>query len=87
MELHKQLGKLRKLRHAERLFAAMRTAPNATAMNAALTAAKAGLEGIESAKLETFFANYQKNIARWNQHSAGGSASPRNVPIRSFDDK
>ena len=45
-ELHNQLDKLRKLRHAERLFIAMRSAPNPAAMNSALAAAQAGFQGI-----------------------------------------
>lgn len=86
-ELRKQRDKLQKLRHAERHFIAMRTAPNPTAMNSALAAAQAGLEGIESAKLNEFFDGYQKNIERWNKHSSKGPVSGTSVPIRSFDDK
>lgn len=86
-QLHKELDKLRKLRHAERHFLAMKSAPNPTAMNSALAAAQAGLSGLESAKLRAFFASYQKSIARWNKHTSGSSASSAQVPIRSFDDK
>ena len=86
-ELHKQLDKLRKLRHAEKLFIAMRTAPNPTAMNSALIAAQTGLSGIESAKLNRYFENYKKNIERWNRHRTSGNGAAVQVPIRSFDDK
>ena len=86
-ELHKQLDKLRKLRHAERLFIAMRTAPNPTAMNSALAAAQAGLEGIESPKLTAFFASYKAGIERWNRQPAQSRTPAGKVPIRSFDDK
>ena len=86
-ELHKQLDKLRKLRNAERLFIAMRTAPNPTAMNSALAAAQAGLEGIESPKLAAFFATYKESIERWNRQPARGRTPAGKVPIRSFDDK
>lgn len=86
-ELHKQHDKLRKLRHAERHFIAMRTAPNPTAMTSALAAAQAGLEGIESAQLNAFFAAYKKNIDQWNRHAPGKTTSGRKVLIRSFDDK
>lgn len=86
-KLHKQLDTLRKLRHAERHFIAMRSAPNPTAMNSALTAAQAGLSDLDSSKLNVFFANYKKSIERWNKHSSTGSISSANVPIRSFDDK
>ncbi|MBQ9755776.1 MAG: hypothetical protein IJV93_13625 [Lentisphaeria bacterium] len=86
-ELHNQLDKLRKLRHAERLFIAMRSAPNPAAMNSALAAAQAGFQGIESAKLNKFFTDYRKNIERWNNHTPKAGASSESVPIRSFDDK
>ena len=86
-ELHKQLDKLRKLRHAEKLFIAMRTAPNPTAMNSALVAAQTGLSGIESARLSRYFANYKKGIERWNRHKSSGSSVAAQVPIWSFDDK
>lgn len=86
-ELHNQLDKLRKLRHAERLFIAMRSAPNPAAMNSALAAAQAGFQGIESEKLNKFFTDYRKNIERWNNHTPKTGASSESVPIRSFDDK
>ena len=86
-QLHTQLDKLRKLRHAERHFIAMRSAPNPVAMNSALAAAQAGLDGLESPKLNAFFANYKQSIERWNKHNAPSSTSSAKVPIRSFDDK
>ena len=86
-QLHTQLDKLRKLRHAERHFIAMRSAPNPVAMNSALAAAQAGLDGLESPKLNAFFAKYKQSIERWNKHNAPGSTTSAKVPIRSFDDK
>lgn len=85
-ELRKQYDRLRKLRHAEKLFSAMRSAPNPAAMNSALIAARTGLSGIDSAKLERFFASYQKEIDRWGKNP-GSIAPVSKVPIRSFDDK
>lgn len=86
-QLHSQLDKLRKLRHAERHFIAMRSAPNPVAMNSALAAAQAGLDGLESPKLTAFFANYKQSITRWNKHNTQSGISSAKVPIRSFDDK
>ena len=86
-ELHKQADKLRKLRHAERLFVAMRSAPTPAAMNSALAAAQAGLQGIESPKLNKFFADYRKSIDQWNKHAPKVKDISGTVPIRSFDDK
>lgn len=86
-QLHTQLDKLRKLRYAERHFIAMRSAPNPVAMNSALAAAQAGLDGLESPKLNAFFANYKQSIERWNKHNAPNSTGSAKVPIRSFDDK
>ncbi|MBR7140156.1 MAG: hypothetical protein IKD44_11495 [Lentisphaeria bacterium] len=86
-QLHTQLDKLRKLRHAERHFIAMRSAPNPVAMNSALAAAQAGLEGLESPKLTLFFTNYKRSIERWNKHNVQNRTSSVQVPIRSFDDK
>lgn len=86
-ELHRQLDKLRKLRQAERLFIAMKSAPNPAAMNSALAAAQAGLQGIESPELNKYFANYKKAIDRWNSYTPKARKSPEFVPIRSFDDK
>lgn len=85
--LHKQLDSLRKISRAERYFMAMRSAPNPTAMTSALTAAQAGLEGIESAKLKKYFANYKKSIDNWNKQTSPKSSASVKVPIRSFDDK
>lgn len=86
-ELHKQLDKLKKLRHAEKLFIAMRTAPNPAAMNSALAATQAGLAGIDVPGLNRYFDSYRKNIARWNRYNSSGSPNTSPVPIRSFDDK
>lgn len=86
-ELRKQYDRLRKLRHAEKIFIAMRSAPNPAAMNSALIAARTGLSGIESAKLNNFFKNYQTSIDRWSKKSTVKKNPAINVPIRSFDDK
>lgn len=86
-QLRTQLDKLSKLRQAERLFIAMKSAPNPVAMNSALAAAQAGLEGIVSKKLNAFFARYKRSIDRWNKHNAQNSTTSAKVPIRSFDDK
>ena len=85
--LRKQLGLLRKLRHAEKLLMAMRTAPNPTAMNSALMAARAGLDGIDSPGLREYFQNYRKSIDRWTSSPPPGADVTGRVPIRSFDDK
>lgn len=86
-ELHRQHDRLRKLRHAEKLFIAMRSAPNQAAMNSALIAARTGLSGIESPKLNTYFSNYRESIDRWGKSNASGKTPAGKVPIRSFDDK
>lgn len=85
--LHKELDMLRKLRHAEKHFIAMRSAPNPAAMNSALAAAQAGLSGLESPQLAAFFAEYKKSIQRWNKLDSGKKIPAGKVPIRSFDDK
>ena len=86
-KLHRELTLLRKLRHAEKIFLAMRSAPNATAMNAALTAARVGLDGIDSPVLTAFFDSYARHMERWNRHHAGESSGELKVPVRSFDDR
>ena len=85
--LLRELGLLRKLRLAEKLFLTMRTAPNPTAMNAALVAARAGLDGIESRELNDFFDRYARSIERWNTRRVGNDPAAVKVPIRTFDDK
>lgn len=85
--LLRELGLLRKLRLAEKLFLTMRTAPNPTAMNAALVAARAGLDGIESRELSDFFDRYAKSIERWNSRRVENAPAAVKVPIRTFDDK
>lgn len=85
--LIRELGLLRKLRLAEKLFLTMRTAPNPTAMNAALVAARAGLDGVESRELAAFFDRYAKSIERWNTRQVKNAPSSVKVPIRTFDDK
>ena len=86
-KLLRELGLLRKLRMAEKFFLAMRTAPNPTAMNAALVAARTGLDGIESRELTAFFNRYAKSIERWNSRQIEHDPAAVKVPIRTFDDK
>ncbi|MBR2373634.1 MAG: tetratricopeptide repeat protein [Lentisphaeria bacterium] len=86
-ELHKQYDRLRKLRHAEKLFIAIRSAPNPAAMNSALIAARTNLSGIDSPRLKKFFADYRKSIDRWGKDNYGPKHTTVKVPIRSFDDK
>ena len=86
-KLLRELGLLRKLRMAEKFFLAMRTAPNPTAMNAALVAARTGLDGIESRELTDFFNRYAKSIERWNSRQIERDPAAVKVPIRTFDDK
>ena len=82
-----ELGLLRKLRLAEKFFLAMRAAPNPTAMNAALIAARTGLDGIEAPELTAFFNRYSKSIERWNSRQTRQDPAAVKVPIRTFDDK
>ena len=86
-KLLRELGLLRKLRMAEKFFLTMRTAPNPTAMNAALVAARTGLDGIESRELTAFFNRYAKSIERWNSRQIEHDPAAVKVPIRTFDDK
>ena len=86
-KLLRELALLRKLRMAEKLFLTMLSAPNPTAMNAALIAARTGLDGIESPELAAFFDRYTKNMERWNSRQAGPVPATVKVPIRTFDDK
>ena len=87
-ELLKHLARLNKLRHAEKLFMAMKSAPNPAAMNSALLAARNGLSGIDSPSLNACFLKYQADIKRWQQQTApGGRRSGARVLIKSFDDK
>ena len=86
-KLHRELAALRKLRHAETLFQAIRSAPNPTAMNAALIAARAGLDGVDSPVLTAFFDRCAKNMERWNRLQIRESPGEITVPVRSFDDK
>ena len=86
-KLHRELGLLRKLRMAEKFFLAMRSAPNPTAMNAALVAARTGLDGIESPELSAFFDRYARSMERWNKRQTGRDPAAVEVPIRTFDDK
>ena len=87
VNLRRELGVLRKLRLAEKLFLTMRTAPNPTAMNAALVAARTGLDGIDSRELADFFDRYAKSIERWSSRQIKDDPAAVKVPIRSFDDK
>ena len=86
-KLLRELALLRKLRMAEKLFLTMLSAPNPTAMNAALIAARTGLDGIESPELAAFFDRYTKNMERWHSRQAGPVPATVKVPIRTFDDK
>lgn len=88
-ELLKHLDRLRKLRHADKLFMAMKSAPNPTAMNSALLAARNGLSGIDSPAVNAYFLKYQNDIKRWQQQQSapGGRRSGAQVPIKTFDDK
>jgi hypothetical protein len=88
-ELLKHLARLNKLRHAEKLFMAMKSAPNPAAMNSALLAARNGLSGIDSPAVNAYFLKYQADIKRWQQQQTapGGRRSGAQVPIKSFDDK
>ncbi len=86
-KLLRELGLLRKLRMAEKFILTMRTAPNPTAMNAALVAARTGLDGIEAPELTAFFNRYAKSIERWNNRQVKHDPAAVKVPIRTFDDK
>ena len=87
-ELFKNLDTLRKLRYASKYINEMQRAPNPTAMNSALFAAKNGLADINSPVLRRYFYRYELFMKRkQKQMSAANQKTGAQVPIRSFDDK
>jgi hypothetical protein len=64
----------------------MQRAPNPTAMNSALIAARNGLSDINSPTLRRYLARYERAMKRKQQQSANKQTGAQ-VPIRSFDDK
>lgn len=88
-ELTRHADVVRKIRHAGVYFAAMCNAPNPAAMNSALIAARTGLSGIESKRLDKLFADYEKKIKKLQQGTgaAANAVKEPDIVIRSFDDK
>lgn len=87
-ELFKNLETLRKLRYAHKYILEMQRAPNPTAMNSALFAARHALSGINCPDLNRYFTRYAFTIKRkQRQMSVQNKQTGAQVPIRSFDDK